>query len=248
VDVELTVQYRIQDAADYWFQDQDPDKTIRDATETVVRENIGKNPLDFILTTGRDAVAADIRSGIQELVDQYRTGLLVASVNMQPAKPPEQVKDAFDDAIKAREDREQIENRAEAYANEVVPLARGAAARLEADAAGYRDKVIAEASGESDRFLAVLEEYRKAPEVTRERLYLKAMENVLGKTGKVLMDPGADGNNLIYLPVDKLVGAASGSDAARRESEMLRQRAAERLSQQQDTAGRDSTRTGRMSR
>lgn len=211
VDIELTVQSRIQDAADYLFQDQSPEKTIRDATETAVRESIGKNDLDFILTEGRSAIAADIKTRIQQLLNLYRTGLEVTSVNTQPAKPPEQVKSAFDDAIKAREDKERLENQAEAYANEIVPVARGGAARRVADANAYREKVIAEAEGEASRFLAVLAEYEKAPEVTRKRLYLETVENVLSNTNKVIMDVDS-GNSLMYLPLDKLIqGSARGS-------------------------------------
>jgi membrane protease subunit HflK len=205
VDIRLTVQSRIQDASDYLFQDQNPEKTMRDATETMVREIIGKSDLDFILTEGRSAIADRIKSGTQDLLNEYRTGLIVTSVNMQPAKPPDQVKSAFDDAIKAREDKERIENEAEAYANEVVPKARGAAARRVADAKAYRDKVIAEALGETDRFLAVMREYNRAPEVTRERLYLEAIESVLGNSNKVLLDV-ENGNNLMYLPLNQLLG------------------------------------------
>jgi membrane protease subunit HflK len=204
VDVELTVQSRIQDAADYLFQDQNPEKTIRDAIETSVREIIGKSDLDFILTEGRSAIASRIMSAAQGLIDSYKTGLIITSVNTQPAKPPEQVKSAFDDAIKAREDKERLENKAEAYANEVVPIARGQAARQVADAKAYRDRVIAEAEGESSRFLAVLKEYQLAPGVTRERLYLDAVETMLGQTSKVMLDTKA-GNSLMYLPLDKLM-------------------------------------------
>jgi membrane protease subunit HflK len=206
VDVELTVQSRIQDAAHYLFQDQSPEKTLRDATETVVRKTIGGSKLDFILTEGRSAVAATIRERVQALMDVYKTGLLVTSVNMQPAKPPEQVKEAFDDAIKAREDKERLENKAEAYSNQILPQARGEAARAVADAKAYRDQVIAEAEGDASRFLAVLGEYRKAPEVTRERLYLDAMEDVIGDSHKVLIDV-PDGNSLMYLPLDQMLPA-----------------------------------------
>jgi membrane protease subunit HflK len=210
VDVELTVQSRIQDAADYLFQDQNPEKTIRDAIETSVREIIGKSDLDFILTEGRSAIASRIMSTAQGLIDSYKTGLVITSVNTQPAKPPEQVKSAFDDAIKAREDKERLENKAEAYANEVVPIARGQAARQVADAKAYRDRVIAEAEGESSRFVAVLTEYKRAPEVTRERLYLDAIETMLGQTSKVMLDSDA-GNSLMYLPLDKLMQQQSMS-------------------------------------
>ncbi|MBK1700452.1 FtsH protease activity modulator HflK [Thiococcus pfennigii] len=204
VELELTVQSRIQDAADFLFQDQDPNKTLRDATETVVRTTIGASRLDFILTEGRGAIAVQIQERVQDLMNGYRTGLLVTSVNMQPARPPEQVKDAFDDAIKAREDKERIENTAEAYANEILPKARGEAARIVADAKAYRDRVVAEAEGQTARFLAVLTEYRKAPDVTRERLYLETMQEVLGRSSKVVVDV-ADGDSVMYLPLDQLL-------------------------------------------
>ena len=209
VELELTVQSRIQDAADFLFQDQDPSKTLRDATETVVRTTIGASKLDFILTEGRGAIAVQIQERVQGLMNQYKTGLLVTSVNMQPARPPEQVKDAFDDAIKAREDKERIENTAEAYANEILPQARGEAARAIADAKAYRDRVIAEAEGQTARFLAVLTEYEQAPEVTRERLYLDAMQEVLSQSSKVLLD-AQSGNSLMYLPLDQLLRQSRG--------------------------------------
>lgn len=204
VDVELTVQSRIQDAADYLFQDQAPEKTLRDATETVVRKTIGGSRLDYILTEGRGDIAQTIMERVQALLNQYKTGLEVTSINMQPAKPPDQVKDAFDDAIKAREDKERLENQAEAYANEIVPRARGEAARVEADALAYRDRVIASAEGEASRFVAVLTEFEKAPEVTRQRLYLETMEDVLSRNNKVLLDVQG-GNSLMYLPLDQLL-------------------------------------------
>ena len=214
VDVELTIQSRIQDAADYLFQDQDPNRTLRDATETVVRKTIGGSRLDFILTEGRGAIATTIQERVQALMDQYRTGLLVTSVNMQPAKPPEQVKEAFDDAIKAREDKERSENKAEAYANQILPQARGEAARILADAKAYRDKVIAEFEGEAARFSAVLAEYLKAPEVTRQRLYLDTMERVLGESSKVMLDVEEGGNSLLYLPIDQLLKQRQGANAS----------------------------------
>ena len=206
VDIELTVQSRIQDPVDFLFQDQSPEKTLKDATETIVREVIGKSNLDFIMTEGRSSVAAQIQEGVQTLIDeQYKTGLQVTSVNTQPAKPPEQVKAAFDDAIKAREDKERSENKAQAYANEILPVARGAAARVVEDAKAYKEKVIAEAEGDVSRFSAVLVEYEKAPAVTRERLYLDAIQEVLANSQKVLVDV-KDGNSLMYLPLDRIVG------------------------------------------
>ncbi|PLX61281.1 FtsH protease activity modulator HflK [Sedimenticola selenatireducens] len=210
VDIELTVQFKVQDPVDYLFQDRDPDKTIRDATETALRETIGKSKLDFILTEGRGSIASDIKRRIQELISFYKTGLEVTSVNTQPAKPPEAVKSAFDDAIKAREDKARQENQAEAYANDVVPRARGAASRVTAAAGAYKEQVIAEAEGETSRFLAVMKEYEKAPVVTRQRLYLETLEQVMGNTNKVIMDVKA-GNSLMYLPIDKLIEARPDS-------------------------------------
>lgn len=204
VDIEMTVQFRVQDPVDYLFQDRIPDKTIRDATETALRETIGQSKLDFVLTEGRGSIAADIKKRVQELVDFYKTGLVVTSVNTLPARPPEAVKSAFDDAIKAREDKTKLENQAEAYANDVVPRARGGASRVIAAANAYKQQVIAEAQGETSRFLAVLREYEKAPEVTRQRLYLETIEQVMGDTNKVIMDVKS-GNSLMYLPIDKLI-------------------------------------------
>lgn len=210
VDIELTVQFKVQDPVDYLFQDRDPDKTIRDATETALRETIGKSKLDFILTEGRGSIATDIKQRIQELISFYKTGLEVTSVNTQPAKPPEAVKSAFDDAIKAREDKAKQENQAEAYANDVVPRARGAASRVTAAAGAYKEQVIAEAEGETSRFLAVMKEYEKAPVVTRQRLYLETLEQVMENTNKVIMDVKA-GSSLMYLPIDKLIEARPDS-------------------------------------
>ena len=205
VEVELTVQSRIQDAADYLFQDQSPERTLNDATVTVVRVTIGQSKLDYVMTEGRGAVAVTIKERIQGLMDQYKTGLVVTSVNMQPAKPPEQVKAAFDDAIKAREDKERLENQAEAYSNEVLPQSRGGAARVLADAKAYRDRVVAESEGEASRFTAVLNQYTKAPEVTRQRLYLETMEQVLSGNNKILLDVHDGANSLLYLPVEQLM-------------------------------------------
>lgn len=215
VDFEVTVQYRVQDPADFLFQDQNPEKTLKDATETMVREIIGKSKLDFILTEGRGRVSTEIQEGVQGLIDQYKTGLQITSINMQPAKPPEQVKSAFDDAIKAREDKERLENQAQAYSNQVLPQARGEGARIIADAMAYRDKSIAEAEGESARFVAVLRQYLKAPEVTRQRLYLETLETVFTQSRKVLVDVKNSGN-LMYLPLDKILAAPNPDEASER--------------------------------
>jgi membrane protease subunit HflK len=203
-DVTLEVQFRIQDAADFLFQDADPGNTIHGAMESSLREVIGKSRLDEIITENRSAIAVAVQQGTQQLLDLYRTGLIVTNVNIQRAEAPEAVAEAFADAIRAREDKERLQNQAQTYANDVVPRARGEAARLVEDAKGYRARVIAEAEGESQRFLALLREYQKAPQVTRERLYLETMQNVLRNTGKVLLDV-KEGSNLTYLPLDRMI-------------------------------------------
>jgi membrane protease subunit HflK len=203
-DVTLEVQFRIQDAADFLFQDADPGNTIHGAMESSLREVIGKSRLDEIITENRSGIAIAVQQGTQQLLDLYRTGLIVTNVNIQRAEAPEAVAEAFADAIRAREDKERLQNQAQTYANDVVPRARGEAARLVEDAKGYRARVIAEADGESQRFLALLREYQKAPQVTRERLYLETMQNVLRNTGKVLLDV-KEGSNLTYLPLDRMI-------------------------------------------
>ncbi|MCB1723028.1 MAG: FtsH protease activity modulator HflK [Chromatiaceae bacterium] len=203
-DVTLEVQFRIQDAADFLFQDANPGGTIHGAMESSLREVIGKSKLDEIITENRSGIAVAVQQGTQQLLDLYRTGLIVTNVNIQRAEAPEAVAEAFADAIRAREDKERLQNQAQTYANDVVPRARGEAARLIEDAKGYKARMIAEADGESQRFLALLGEYKKAPQVTRERLYLETMQDVLKNTGKVLLDV-KEGSNLTYLPLDRMI-------------------------------------------
>lgn len=204
VDVVLSVQYRIQDAADYLFQDASPENAIQGAMESALREVIGRSGLDEITTENRSGIALAVQTGTQELMDLYRTGLLVTNVNIQDAAPPDEVRDAFADAIKAREDNVRLQNQAEAYANDVIPRARGAAAREIEGAKAHKARVVAEADGESQRFLALLEEYEKAPRVTRERLYLDTMQQALARSSKVLLDV-KEGSNLTYLPLDRIL-------------------------------------------
>ena len=213
VEVEAAVQYRIGDPEAYLFHVREPEATLREVTESAVREVIGGNELDFVLTEGRREVASNQQKLMQGILEDYRAGILIVGVEMQPAKPPEQVKAAFDDAIKAREDEQRSVNEAEAYRNDILPRARGAAARLEEEATAYRERVIAKAKGEASRFEQLLGEYQQDPEVTRQRLYLETVESMLSSTSKVLLDPGQGGNQLIYLPVDRLLerGAATGS-------------------------------------
>lgn len=210
VDVEVAVQWRINEPTQYLFNVFAPDATLRQVTESVVREVIGKSKLDFVLTEGRSQIAETIKTLIQQTLDDdiveddYEAGIYISSVEMQPAKPPEEVKAAFDDAIKAREDEQRLINEAEAYKNDIIPKARGSAARLREEATAYKARVIAKAEGEASRFEQLLTEYRRAPEVTRERLYLDAIESVLMNTNKVLID-NDNGNSLMYLPIDKLM-------------------------------------------
>lgn len=207
VDVSLNVQYRIQDPADFLFQDSAPEKTIKDTIESALREVVGKSKLDEIITQNRSGIADSVRQIAQGMINDYKTGLIITSVNIQAASPPEAVKEAFDDANRAREDKIREVNKAEAYSNDIVPRARGAAATTIANAKGYKAKVIAEAEGESKRFVALLQEYEKAPEVTRERLYLETMQEVLANTNKVILDVES-GNNLTYLPLDKIMDSS----------------------------------------
>ena len=204
IDIKFTVQYKVKDAREYLFNVRDPDATLRQATESAVREIVGKNKLDFVITEGRPEVAARAEKLIQDVLDSYTTGVLVVKLNMQDAQPPQQVQAAFDDAIKAREDEQRQINEAEAYANDIIPRARGTAARRIQEAEAYREEIIQKAQGESDRFVKVLSEYSKAPQVTRERLYLEAMESVLATSNKVMIDV-KQGGSLMYLPIDKLM-------------------------------------------
>ncbi len=210
VDVEVAVQWRINDPTQYLFNVFAPAATLRQVTESVVREVIGKSKLDFVLTEGRSQIAEQIKTIIQQTLDDdnatddYESGIYISSVETQPAKPPDEVKAAFDDAIKAREDEQRVVNEAEAYRNDIIPKARGSAARLREEATAYKARVIAKAEGEASRFEQLLTEYQRAPEVTRERLYLDAIESVLTNTNKVLID-GDNSNSLMYLPIDKLL-------------------------------------------
>lgn len=214
VAVSLQVQYRVASAEDYLFNVRDPVRTMKEATKSAIREVVGKSDMDFILTAGREAVAARAKDLLQQTLDGYNTGLLVTALNLEEATAPEPVQGAFADAIKAREDQERLINEAEAYANDVLPRARGAAARQIERAQGYRESVVAEARGETARFVALLKEYQAAPDITRDRLYLDAMHDVLGSTSKIMIDD-KEGNSLMYLPLDQMVKAAGMAQADR---------------------------------
>ena len=228
VKITLSVQYNIQSAEQYLFNVKFPDQTLEQVVESAVREAIGQADMEAIITTevveaaegdSEPVEVEDLQSitstTVQAILDQYETGLIVTAVSLEEAQPPDEVQAAFSDAIKAREDKERIISEAEAYANEILPVARGDAARIIEEAEGYKTRVEQSALGESQRFLSLLKEYKKAPEVTRERLYIEAMESVLGNTSKVLVDQNeGGGNSLMYLPIDKLIGQSNSSGTA----------------------------------
>jgi membrane protease subunit HflK len=210
VTVSMTVEYRAADAKQYVLNVRDPESTMSHASESALRHIVGSARLEQILTTGRDQVQSLVKERLQTYLDSYNVGIQVGQLKVTDASPPTAVQDAFDDVIKAREDQQRLINEAQAYANQIVPVAQGAAQRQLAEAEAYRQEVIARATGESDRFIALLEEYEKAPEITRQRLYLDTLEEIYSKSSKVLMDVEG-GNNMMYLPLDQLRGGSSAS-------------------------------------
>jgi len=203
VDVKLSVQYVIDDPTSFVLKVRDPERSLEHASESALRHVVGGTSMDMVLTGGRAQIALDVRDRLQEYLNLYQTGILVSKVNVDESKPPTQVQAAFDDVIKAREDEERLKNEAQAYANGIVPEARGAAQRQIEEALAYKEQVVANAQGEAQRFNKLLAEYTKAPAVTRERLYIDALQEVLGNTNKVMVDVEG-GNNIMYLPLDKM--------------------------------------------
>jgi membrane protease subunit HflK len=204
VDIRLTVQYRLKDAREYLFENRNPDEAVVLAAESAVREIVGRSTMDSVLYEQRDAIAADLLRSVQGQLDRLKAGVQVVNVNLQNVQAPEQVQASFDDAFKARADRDRLRNEGQAYANDVIPKAQGAAARLREEAEGYKSRVIAQAQGDSQRFLSVLGEYQKAPVVTRDRMYIDAMQQIYSNVSKVLVDSRSN-SNLLYLPLDKLI-------------------------------------------
>jgi len=204
VSVNFAIQYDIKDASDYIFNLRDPDETLSAAGESSIREVLGKNKMDFVITEGRETIASDTKILLQSVLDSYGAGINVQTVNILEAQPPEQVQDAFSDAIRAREDEQRYINEAEAYRNEIIPLARGKAVQIIEEAKAYRVKLIKSAEGEALRFSKLYKEYKKSPVVTRERLYIESVESVLGNSTKIMIDVDG-GNNLLYLPLDKIL-------------------------------------------
>ncbi len=210
VDVRLAVQYQVKNAKNYAFNVSNPTATLKQVTEGAERGVIGSSTMDFILTEGRSEIVASIQHEIQKVMDTYQSGILITTVNLQDAQPPEQVQGAFEDAIKAREDKQRLINESEAYSNEVIPVARGAASRIIQESEAYKARVIARATGEVSRFSQLLKEYKKAPKVTRQRMYIESMEQVLSNTSTVMVDVKGS-NNLLYLPLDKLGNQSSNT-------------------------------------
>lgn len=213
IDIQFAVQYVLRDPGEYLFNNRNPDENVRQASEAAIREVVGKNKMDFVLYEGREQVAAAATKLIQEILDRYKSGIVVSKLTMQNAQPPEQVQAAFDDAVKAGQDKERQKNEGQSYANDVVPRARGMAARLIQESEGYKQSVIANAEGDASRFKQILVEYEKAPAVTRERMYIDMMQQVMGNISKVMVDQ-KNGNSMLYLPLDKLIEASRSGAAA----------------------------------
>ncbi|WP_424946557.1 FtsH protease activity modulator HflK [Candidatus Spongiihabitans sp.] len=211
IDIHFAVQYDIKDPTDLLFNVSEynsrdlADSVVRQATESAVREIVGRNTMDFAITEGRAQLASEAKSLVQDILDRYQTGINVRTVEMQNAQPPEQVKDAFDDVVRAREDEQRLKNLAEAYANDIIPKARGFSARILQEADAYKASIIAKADGETARFDQVLSEYSKAPDITRDRLYLETMEQVFSRSSKMIIDQQSGGNTVMYLPLDQLL-------------------------------------------
>jgi membrane protease subunit HflK len=210
IDIQFAVQYTVKDPLDYLFANKNPDETVRQVAESAFREVVGANKMDFVLYEGREQVANDAQKMIQKILDRYKTGIAISNVTMQNAQPPEEVQASFDDAVKAKQDLERQKNEGQAYFNDVVPRAKGAASRLTQEAEGYRQSVLANAEGEASRFKQVLAQYEKAPQVTRERMYLDTVQQVLSHTSKILLDTKGSGN-LLYLPLDKIMQMSAGA-------------------------------------
>ncbi|MEP6606178.1 MAG: FtsH protease activity modulator HflK [Nitrosospira sp.] len=213
IDIQFAVQYILKNPEEFLFNNREPENAVLQAAETAIREIIGKSKMDFVLYEGREQVAAKATQLMQEILDRYKIGIAISKVTMQNAQPPEQVQAAFDDAVKAGQDRERQKNEGQAYANDVIPKAKGNAARLLEESEGYKQRVIASSEGDASRFKQVLVEYNKAPGVTRDRLYLDMMQQVLSSTSKILVDQKA-GNNLLYLPLDKLIQTSGSSSSS----------------------------------
>jgi modulator of FtsH protease HflK len=213
IDIQFAVQYKLKNASEWVFNNRDQEDMVRQVAETAIREIVGRSKMDFVLYEGREKVAFDVSQLMQQIVDRYKSGVQITNVTMQGVQPPEQVQAAFDDAVKAGQDRERQKNEGQAYANDVIPKARGAASRLLQESEAYRARVVANAEGDASRFKQVLVEYQKAPAVTRDRMYLDTMQQIFSNTTKVIVD-SRSGNNMLYLPLDKLISQSASGDIA----------------------------------
>ena len=252
VKVEMDVQYRIADPYKYLYRVTNADDSLRQATDSALRAVIGDSLMDSILTSGRQQIRQSTQEALNQIIDSYDMGIVVVDVNFQSARPPEQVKDAFDDAIAAREDEERFIREAEAYKNEILPKATGRAERVKKEAQGYSERITNAALGEVAQFDKLLPEFKAAPKVTRDRLYIDAMENVYSKTSKVLIDSKSSGN-LLYLPIDKLTGGhqkhatQSHADDASQSGHHIKLEAEHKSAPAKNTSSRSSdTRHGRF--
>lgn len=210
IDLQFAVQYNLKSAENFLFNNRSADASVRGAAESAIREIVGKSKMDFALYEGREEIAVKAKKLMQEILDRYDTGINVTSVTMQNAQPPEQVQASFDDAVKAKQDLERQKNEGQAYANDIIPKAKGAASRLISEAQGYRVKVESEAKGNASRFEQILTQYNRAPEVMRDRVYIEAQEQILSNISKVIVDQ-KNSNSLLYLPLDKLIQQTSPS-------------------------------------
>ncbi|MBF6631399.1 MAG: FtsH protease activity modulator HflK [Comamonas sp.] len=246
VEIKFAVQYRLSDARAWLFESKSPDLAVVQAAETAVREVVGKMRMDTALAEERDQIAPRVRDLMQSILDRYKVGVEVVGINMQQGgvRPPEQVQAAFDDVLKAGQERERAKNEAQAYANDVVPRATGAAARLAEEAQGYRERIAAQAEGDAQRFSALLVEYKKAPQVTRDRLHTEAMQEVYSNVTKVLVDT-RQGSNLLYLPLDKIMQSAGATQQAAQDavSRAQSQNGANVVPATPDTRVRDANRS-----
>ncbi len=212
IDVRFAVQYRLKDPTDYLFNNRDPDTAVVQAAETAVREIVARSKMDTVLYEGREKIGIDLANSIQKILDSYKTGIYVTSVTVQNVQPPEQVQAAFDDAVKAGQDQERLKSEGQAYANDIIPRAKGTAARLIQEAEGYKARVVATAEGDAARFKQILVEYSKAPQVTRDRMYIDSMREMYNNVTKILVDT-TKSNSLLYLPLDKIVAQVSAESA-----------------------------------
>ena len=210
IDLQFAVQYNLKSVEDFLFENRSAESAVRGAAETSIREVVGKNPMDFVLYEGREQIAIDTKTLMQNILDEYKTGINITSVTMQNAQPPEQVQAAFDDAVKAQQDKERQKTEGLAYANDIIPKAKGSAKRLIEEANGYRESIEKEASGNASRFDQILTEFNRAPEVTRNRLFLEAQESIMSTVSKIIIDQ-KESNSLMYLPLDKIIQQSSSS-------------------------------------